>query len=491
MAAEDSGIGTGISSGSNTFYTFPSVTLKKSPGILFNAGTLSNVRTDQYTIKLKVTIYHNGTAYDVTPYIMQLRTHMGLGEPAGRFSLLLSFQKRWDKFVQAQDYVEIQYARYLKVPPVMMRALVSNVRRTRIMDESGKLHRVITINGENYGKLWKQYDINYLVSLPGQTNLGGVDTDPAAGLMFPMLTENYGIGAQDIGGPVAPGDLMQGITDKMLNAQVRVMQQINPQMPLLKCIPTVLPEYQINWLQIQQVQGKAFSLVQQFGNAPWCEWIIDDFTDGAVFFYRNTPFKGEDGQYIFPESEPDKDYFLYPVISDIDIIEEDVGKSDGETYSYFFTYPSTYLIDQFAFKAQAIASEGIDSLAEEADPTTITNPHVVLDHLYRYGFQKLELGSPCIQTNDFDTGLALTLKLNRWLVKAFNWTPFMYNGTIRMKGNEHMRIGRYFLNTSTNEEYYIESVDHVITIGQTDSIGNDNVYNFQTTVGVTRGRELK
>lgn len=469
-------------------YAFPSITLQKSPGVLFNAGSLSNARFDQHKIKIKVTIYHNSEVHDVTPYIMQLKTHMGLGEASGRFTLLLTFQKRWDKLIHQQDYVEIQFSRYLPDPPVMMRALVSNVRRTRMMDDSGKLHRAITINGENYGKLWKNYQINYLVSQPGQTNPEGIDTDPAIGLMFPQLTENYGIGAENISGPVAPADLMKGVTDKMVNAQIRAMQQVNPQMPFLKLIPTVLPDYKINWLQIQQVQGTAFSLVQQFGNAPWCEWIIDDFTDGPIFFYRNTPFKNKDGQLSLAESLPDKDYFLHPEISDIDIIEEDIGRSDNEVYSYFFTYPSTFLIDQTAFKAYAIRAQNIDSIAAESNKEKITNPHVELDNLYRYGFQMLQLGSPAIQTDRFDAGLMLSLKMNKWLVDSFNWAPAMLNGTMRMKGNEHMRIGRYFSNTSTQEEYYIESVDHDIVIGQIDSNGNDNVYSFQTTVGVTRGR---
>lgn len=471
-------------------YSLTSITLSNSPGVLFNAGTLSNASFDRYTLKLKVTLYHNGVPYDLTPYIMQLKTHMSLSEPSGKFTMMLTFQKRWDEFIQPQDYVEIQFSRYLASPPIMMRGLVSNIRRTRIMSESGKLHRAITVNGENYGKLWRQYQINYQVNLPGQTNQNGIDTDPAVGLMFPQLTYNYGIGTPNDVSDIKPTDLMQGITDKMLNAQVRAMQKVNPQMPLLNLLPSVLFDYSLNYLQIQQVQGSIYSLIQQYGNAPWCEWFIDDFSDGPVFFYRNTPFKRRDGQLSFPESLPDQSYFIHPEISDIDIIEEDTGHSDREAYSYFFTYPTTYLVEQAAWKAKIIADQNIKSIEDEANTTNISNPHVDLDNLYRYGFQKIEIGSPAISARDDFNALNLSLKMNRWLVDSFVWAPMMLNGTIRMKGNEHMRIGRYFTNISTNEEYYIESVDHDIVIGQVDSDGGDNVFSFQTTLGVTRGRSL-
>ncbi|UOF90761.1 hypothetical protein LSG31_00315 [Fodinisporobacter ferrooxydans] len=466
-------------------YTLPSVTLAKAPGILFNAGSLSNARFDQYTIKMKVTLYHNGTAYDVTPYIMQLKTHMSLGEPSGRFTILTSFQKRWDLFAQPQDYVEIRFSRYLPDPPIIMRGLVGNVRRTRIMDSSGKLQRAITINGENYGKIWNKYQINYLVNQPGMQS-GGTDTDPAIGLMGAQLYENYGIGANG-NGDIAPADLMQGITNVMLNKQIQAMQQVNPQMPLLKLISNILPDYFINGFQLQQAQGSVYSLVQQFGNSPWCEFFIDEAWDAPVFFFRNTPFTTSDGKLVWQESLPDTTYFLHPHIRDYDIIQEDVGHSDSEVYSYFFTYPANFYADQLAFKSIAIIREQITNINRESDSSNITNPYVDLDNLYRYGFQLLQIGSPLIPSESPDGGLQLSIKMNQWLAKSFGWAAQMLNGTLLLKGNEHMRIGRYFTNDSTNETYYIESVDHSITIGQAGSNGGDNVFSFQTSVGVIRG----
>jgi hypothetical protein len=464
------------------------VTLGKSPGTLGRSGSLTNQSWEEYTIKLKVILYHNGEKHDLTPYVLQIKTSMQLGQPSGRFALLLSFQMRWDLYVQPQDYVEIYFGRYSDPPPIIMRGLVSNVRRTRIVDQSGKVHRAITINGQNFGKIWENYTIQYLVQEPGQT-LAGTDVDQAVGnLMAAMLTENYGIGnTKDL--TISNADLMQGIVDKMLNPQLKALQQVIPQIPLLQTSIKVLSDYQIPNMQIQSQQGNVWSLLEQFGNKPWCEWFIDDFDDGPIVIYRNTPFKKKGGTLALSESLPDWRYFKHLYISDADIIEEDVGKTDSEAFSYFFTYPTQQANMQDDPKARIIGFQPL-SIEQESDTTNITNPHVDFNNLYRYGFKDIQIASNSIPIGSDTSYIQQSLKMNQWLVNCFSWTQDMLNGTIRMKGNENMRIGRYFTNTSTKEEYYIESVDHEVTISQIESLGNDGMYSFQTTVGVTRGRRI-
>lgn len=473
-------------------YTFPSVVLQEVPGILFNSKSQQNIVFEQYTIKLKVDLYHNGEHHDLTPYIMQVKTHMGMGEDSGRFTLLLNFKKRWDLFIQPQDYVEIAFSRYLKTPPIIMRGLVGNPRRTRVMDDSGRLHRAITVNGENMGKAWKEYQLQYLVTQPGNQSHVGTDTDPAIQFMYPLMTENFGIGNGKEITNILCNDLMTEITDKLLNAQIKTWQQVNPQIPLITVKPSASWDYQIIGLNLNQVSGNVFSFIKEFGNAPWCEWVMDDFTEGPVFIYRNTPFKKKDGTYPDSSDYPDHTYFPDVIIHNKDIMEEDVGKSDAEAYSYYLTYPNSFYMNQANFKA-AIVSQL--TAATEADTQNITNPHVDLQSVYRYGFKMLQLGSYAIPLSESkgaqdQTSFDLALRMNQWLVDVFSWNPDMLNGTLRMKGNEHARIGRYLINESENEEYYIESVDHEITIGQVGSVGNDNVYNFQTSVGVTRGRGI-
>jgi hypothetical protein len=131
---------------------------------------------------------------------------------------------------------------------------------------------------------------------------------------------------------------------------------------------------------------------------------------------------------------------------------------------------------------------------QESDTSIISNPHVDLENMYRFGFKSLMIPSnaiPVIPDSDIPVDLMLQAQtMNEWLVRSFVWSHKMLNGTMRVKGNEHLRIGRYVTQKSTSEEYYIESVDHEITIAQPGSLGNDSSYRFDSTIGLTRGRHL-
>jgi hypothetical protein len=316
-----------------------------------------------------------------------------------------------------------------------------------------------------------------------------------------MLLENYGIaqGDPDTGNISLP-DLMLGLRDKMLNPYIQVLQQINPQIPLLKSAIAMQSSYKItNGPIIQSVMNQTvYDVINQYGNRPFCEYYIDDFTSGPTIFFRDAPFKSENGKLNFSGSNPQSNkalapYFDHPMIDDTDVIEEDVGTSDNESYSYFFTYPANAMYAQTDPRASILGMQ-IMTAEQESDTSIISNPHVDLENMYRFGFKSLMIPSnaiPVIPDSDIPVDLMLQAQtMNEWLVRSFVWSHKMLNGTMRVKGNEHLRIGRYVTQKSTSEEYYIESVDHEITIAQPGSLGNDSSYRFDSTIGLTRGRHL-
>lgn len=461
---------------------------------LRNSQPLGNVSFDKHKIRLSVSLYHNGEKIDMTPHILQVKTHMGIGEASGRFTLLLTFKKRWERYVTPMDYVEISFSRFLTDPPTMMRGFVGNIRRTRIMDSSGKLHRAYTINGENFGKIWSNYYIEYLVQEIGQTRTG-TDIDPSTdSLMANMLSENYGIMRSiPASGNIQNADLVRGFLDAMLNPYIDVLRSNNPHIPRLNSYINVLSDYAIiNGPLIQGINNQTvYDVLNQFGNRPWCEYFIDDYSDGPLLMYRNTPFKDENGFYPISESEPKSEYDMIVDIDDTHIIEEDVGTSDNEVYSYFFTYPTVAMYAQVDPRAMILGDTAF-SIEQESDTVAIYNPHVDLNNMSRFGFKPLMIASnsiPFESSGDLSqSSIQLAQNMNIWLVKSLAWSQNMLNGTIKLKGNEHLRIGRYVRQHSTGEEYYIESVDHDISLSQVGSTGNDGSYHFETTIGVTRGR---
>lgn len=451
----------------------------------------------QYRPRLSVVAWHGKTRYDLTPYVMQGTTHKALGETEGQWAVLLTFEKRWDKILSNMDYVEIKMSRFNPEPIIIMRGFISNRRRTRVMDQGGNWHRAITINGNDYGKLIAQYEIYYMANIPGQ-QLTGTDVDPAQGLLAPLLSENLGAYKGNVDGTIPLKDFIPKLAKHTLTPWIQALQKTTPSIPDLVVSVNVLDDYVINWLTLQSMQGGLDGVFQEFVNAPWCEFMVIDAPDAPKIIHRNAPFKDNAGKFVFHESALDPRYWGDTVIYDWMVAEEDIGSTDSETYDYFFTYPSLFTAGDLPYKYAAIATgefgNGNDQqkYQQESNLGVPTNPKVIADYIYRYGLKIMEVASPAIPV--LDTGEAdpmsvqLSIKMNMWLARVYQWAPDMLNGTIRMMGNEYVGIGKYIFNADQKEEYYTESVDHTFTQTQAGSRGNDQVFDFSTSVGVTRGR---
>lgn len=453
----------------------------------------------QYRPQLKVYAWHGNTRYDLTPYVMQATTHRALGEPMGNFALLLTFKKRWDVTLTPMDYVEIYMGRFSKTPIIQMRGFISNVRRTRVMDQTGKWRRTITINGNDYGKLLKQYQIYYMANIPGQV-LQGTDTDPAQGLLAPLLTENMGIFTDSITGLVPLQKFISEVIKVTLKPWIDSLRKTCNAIPQLIVSTNVKSDYALNWMSLQSLQGALDGVIDQYANAPWCEWFFIDAPDGPKLIHRDTPFKDRKGKYIYASSALNEKYWTTNWIDDSSIKEEDIGKSDAEVYDYFFTYPSLFPDGDIAYKyalieAGELGDSSNPSFAKESDINYPTNPKVLRDFIYKYGLKILEVGSPALPIIDAvgtsisdPLSMKLSIVMNMWLVKAFEWAADMHNGTLKVMGNENLVIGKYLYSRGVQEEYYVESVDQVFAAGQPNSQGNDGVFSFESTLGVTRGR---
>lgn len=449
-----------------------------------------------YAPKLSVIAWHGATVYDLTPYILQVNTHKSLAEPMGQWSLLLTMEKSWHRILSNMDYVEIKMSR-TGDPKFIMRGFVTNKRRTKVIDRSGKIRRTITINGNDYGKLVQKYEVYYVANIPGQLTPSS-DVNPGPQITGTEAQTNLGI-LPNMSDAVTPlNKLIPSIIESTITPWIKAMQAETPNIPLLRPLVQVLDDYALSWITLQSMSGSIASVIDQYANLPWCEWFVFDAQDGPIIMHRNTPFKDKNGKYIFAESALGTEWWPSVTIINEDIIEDDMGSSDAETYDYFFTYPSLFTQGDLEYKA-AITSGGdmfgngtdAEKTANEGDDSFPSNPKFNKAYIYRYGLQIMSKSSPAIPVLNFGVDslqVQLSVKMNMWLYKAYGWAPDMLNGTLRLKGDPSITIGRYLFNQDSLEESYIESVDNIFSVSQLDSKGNDSTFYYETTVGVTRGR---
>lgn len=461
-----------------------------------------------YNPRCSVLAWHGSTQYDITPYCLQVTTHKALGETQGQFAILVQFRqdKRWDKLLAVMDYVEIRMTRFAKTPKIRMRGFISNIRRTRVIDDSGSIRRTITINGNDYGKLIANYQIYYAADVPGQNTVGS-DVDPAQMLMLPLLSENMGLFGNGTSETIPLSQLIPefidgGAGDGPISTWIGAMQTTTPAIPNLGVVVSVSDLYQLNWISLQSLQGGLDQVISQFSNSPWCEWFICDVDSGPLIIHRDTPFKDQNGNYVLGTSALPSTWTVS--ITDEDIIEDDIGTSDSEAYNYFFTYPSLFPQGDLAYKFAIInqtqefgTGSAQSQQATEESLTIATNPKILRASIYRYGLQIMEQASPAIPiiATDSDASVdpmsaQLSIVMNGWLFQTFGWAPQMLNGTLQLKGNENIIIGQYLTNTDMGEEYYVEAVDDTFTISQIGSMGDDDIFTYTQQVQVTRGRSL-
>lgn len=450
----------------------------------------------QYAPKLRVTAWRGTTKYDLTPYIMQARTSKDIGQPMGQWALLLTYQVHWHKLLSPMDYVEIAMSRYHDTPQVIMRGFVTNLRITKTMSENGQFRRTITINGNDYGKLFEDYQIYYAANQPGQTGTGS-DQDPAQYLLAPMLQSNFGMFNEPSNDLVPLNELVPQFVQYTIQPWIKALQKNTPDIPNISAPkPNVLSDYQLNWLSLQSMRGSVANIINEYANVPWCEWFVYDTPTEPKVIHRNTPFKSATGAYIFQDSEL-RTAFSTITVTDEETLQFDIGRTDSEVADYFFTYPTMFTGGDLAYKYAVIGQTkefAGNGLGAEANLYSPTNPKVLESQVYRYGMRIMETATPAIPVvtdkND-PQGAKLSIKLNMWNVFAFGWAEDMYNGTIQIRGNENITIGRYVFLKDEGIEGYVQSVDQVFTVSQPSSRGNDNTFSFQTTLGITRGRDTK
>lgn len=435
----------------------------------------------QYAPVAKLKIVTKEGIQDPLPDAVRITTHKRLGEPAGAWSLQLTTKKdsqgrTWADRVEPNDYVVIWLGRFSTQPPVIMRGLVDNVRET-LNIEDGKPQRYVLINGRDYGKLLQRIKIYYIY-----------DIDPTAGLIGARLEANYGIPAKDY----KLAEFVRLLNSKIVTPEIIEIQKYNKGLVDMITKINIPDNLVLNGFQYQHYEGPLLGLIEMFQGKPHLEFFITEMEKAAALVHRWAPLKTWDGKYARADSDLTQD----PLFADIELdaderIGRDLGLSDNETFSYFFTYPTQVLLPKLAFKTSATY---FYSQQDIYDPNKPSNPKIIKENLERFGFLPLEVSTPFLTAQNLpssqggpppyeailDTGAQqMALELNQWLVDVYGHNHKLKNGTIPIKGNENARIGRYVYFKDIDMEFYIEGVDHEFVVKES----------FKTTLTITRGRK--
>jgi murein DD-endopeptidase MepM/ murein hydrolase activator NlpD len=440
-------------------------------------------------------------AHDPVADVIAVQTHKDIGEVAGTFSLKLVARRdrhgrTWAHLIEPMDYVEIHLQNTVDEPgfTTVMRGFVDVCQLMIGTGQDGSPQTYVLIEGRDYGKLFLR---QFYFMLP---SVGPIPSAVAGPQLAAIFAVELGLATDVI---LDPGEWLTRVW-RIFSDPKNGIAAVPPGAPSLDIIVgESLHNYFVANVQQVPFTGSIWNYISYFISQPFFEMFITDDVEQPggqsgsqndeqlsqqaqrgrpVLVWRRSPYKvGQEAQPV--AFDPDA---TFPDVPDLslaaDVITMQVGRHDQEAYSYFFTLPT---------KAFGMDDTGWWSIyGKERAYGGIAIWDQALTR--RFGFLPLD---PQLQlwpanvpwdmatADEMDRTLAgdfaPTLReLTDWLYKVFRQNYLYEQGTLSVRGNANIRIGRHVRLQPTGQYFYIEAVDHNFS---TDPLS------FQTTVTVTRG----
>ncbi len=175
-------------------------------------------------------------------------------------------------------------------PPVVLRGFVSRVSRHQSVDGDGRPMRVVSVEGQDYGKIWQMLQI---LRRPwfglGEAWLSS----------FPLF-ERFGIGLET---NMPASELVEQVVRRVLNEHLRGMLPPDWTMPTEIRTECLVDEGLTSVTGPQNAEGSVWQILSLFGDVQsgFCELYVEDREEGVFAVYRPSPALGLDG---LPIQEP-------------------------------------------------------------------------------------------------------------------------------------------------------------------------------------------
>lgn len=422
--------------------------------------------------------YKKIKAINLTPYLSDggaIRTSKSVREPAGGFSITVADQPYYDDngdmidtisaLIEPMDLVELRFCHdpvdYAEEdkgykPPVVMRGLVTTISRTEAMS-GGKPQRQVVISGQDFGKILQIIQIIYL-------NNSWIGDNYLTEFAFFHKYAGEGVAkiksAKDFIADVITGCVdpyLQSLT-AFANGESVGAKVINKWTPNVTIKGAISPYAVASFNNVSLYQ----MLAALMDVGPFNEMYVEDLEEGIQLTVRPNPYLDVKGKPI--QGERASSY----VISDDDIESISLSRTDGGVANYYWVSNARWSM---------MGNEDQKMLATRGKLTD----YILFDYQNTkkayYGVRKMEVESS-LGPDDYANYEAQTKKdlpiqnksLGEWLTERRKILAdtnkdnviFEY-GTIRMRGDEHIKAGMQIYIKRSNAVVttcYVTNVDH-------------------------------
>lgn len=417
---------------------------------------------------------------DITGYFGEhdsVRVAKSVREPAGSFSFTITQQLYYDGknnfgdslygLIEPMDSIVIrmtgnsykQNANGVTNIPIMMRGFVSRVRYAETVDGDGKPQRIITVSGQDFGKILQMIQIFYMPGVPGDANYMTT---------FPFFSQ-FGIGNN-----IQPASsFFKQVFDEVVNPYISLLGAQTQNQTYLPHIATdiLVDSGQVSPYGTGGFQnGSIYELIKSFGDiGPWNEFFIEDREDAPYAVYRPNPFNTVSGTPIF--NFPSGKFPASTIIGREDIVFIDGERTDENVANYFWVDSPRFnlnydgAIKAFAVQASLPGQSPYQTNYQNVDPT-LYGTKKMWEQTQQGGDGEVDNGngSPVGDArNASKTNFIDWMTQRRIDLIAQNRDNVIFErGNMQLKGNEKIRAGTYisYNHGAMTSLYYAHSVDH-------------------------------
>ena len=359
--------------------------------------------------------------------VISVNTARNMGQDCPTFSIRLVWRNDWFHKLASNDLLIIKMQRPPEAKKSVMLGLIDDIRKVTDY-ASGKPQRAVQVTGRAFNKALINFDVGLIENISIDTNTGFFSNMTAL-----STCDSY--------------DAIKLVMDSYVGKAIKYSFGNNK----------VFEDYYrysgnhhenemlIDYTSYTSYNGSLWNFIKELGNAPFNETYWEVIDEKPNLIHRRTPFNKSDWIKL-PRT----------TIQDMDIVSDNTGRSDLETYTLF-------------------------SVNQTLGDETLTNmyPPLWYPPFYaKYGITQLAVSTIYQVWTDENADSAIA----QYYQDLFNWNiknNVFSNGTITVKGKNCYHVGERVIIESENMEYYVESVTH-----------NFNCYGSWTTqLGVTRGIE--
>lgn len=436
--------------------------------------------------------------------LLSVSTSKSMSAPAGTFTIRLkplrdaSGLTLYDR-LKPMDMVIIRMSADAgEEPRIIMRGLIDTVRISTDV-QGNQVQEFINITGRDFGKLFlihRAYYFKALENINGFFAIGQYGVKEVAFLSLENILREIFTKIFQLSSDLkyTNGQSISNLVELLIAPTAGFIGDDNG----LGLFAGAMP--------LQTQEGTIWSLMQMYSNPPFSELFVRDDDDNARLIVRSALLKDFDGKFTHTFSEDERDN-LFKIdidgvrISERDIIMRDIGRSDAEVKSLFFTVGKSFILSGVEFKGATVAGQSFfpTGLRQEGAVPTAARENPFLAQLASdlagvdiYGIRPFEIETNYLafdrgakRETFFDSitdGVTVGKELNKVLVGNYKHNVYLESGTITIIGNNRPRIGYYLkvedkIVPDGEFEFYIEGVSHKFT-----AFGN-----WTTTLQVTRG----